>query len=690
MDANQPYKNKTIFLIIMVLCFLVYGNSLQNGYNLDDGWAFQNKGEADLLTGLQNSFTSTLVSIGDVKYGYRPVSSAVFELEQAVFGQNPFVSHLINILLFVVICYSLFIWLNKHVEVGWRLAVLITAVFLFLPIHTEVVNSIKNRDELLSSFFGIWFLIWSWKYYKKGTPLFVVIAAVLFVASLLSKTSSLPLLAVVPIGLWITSTTNVKRLVVLSIVPLLAFYATRISTRSVDELAESKQTHSILENPLYGDYSSLDKAKVCVNSFGFYLTGMVSTTGFNSYYGFDTINFLKWHTGYLCAVIVFVLAGLFLLIKYFKNRENNLAFFGLFMMFACLTPFLNLLFIVPGVVGERLAFLSSVGFAILLAVFIHVIFNSLQKAKKKPYFYIFYACLSILTILWSAKIVTRNKDWFDMETLMAADLEKYPKSVKMNMIMGSLQFNKGVRVDGKTKKVHNIEQVKRAREYFGRALETYKDHATAIYNIAWIDTYVLDGDAESTEESLWRIVEMELMDSAAVLPLINHLNLKNGETKYTIDECMELCKTGNREMGLTGLRIALNGSNWDYFWAFSECLYDDVRVRRKQVTELWKRTMSSNPEQGELLSQELARRDGTSYFGKLRAQHLMRQEKFPDALFLLGTLNSKFENDKEIKLLIGNVNLSLDNKEQALFYFKEALALDPENEQLKGFVNSFE
>lgn len=690
MDTQKSYKNRTVFLIITVMCFILYGNSLQNGYNFDDAWAFQDKGTTDLLTGLQKSFTSNYVSIGDVKYGYRPVSSAVFDLEQAVFGQNPFVSHLINILLFVVICYSLFVWLNKHVEVGWRLAVLITAVFIVLPIHSEVVNSIKNRDELLSSFFGIWFLIWSWKYYKKGSILFLVIAALFFITSILSKSNTLPLLAVVPLGLWITSKTDVKRLVVVSIIPLLAFFITRASIGNMDGLKDQKQNHTVLENPLYGDYSTMDKAKISVNSFGFYLAGMVSANEFNSYYGFDTINFLKWHTGYLLAVLIFLLIGLFLLIKFFKYRKNKLEVFGLVMMFVCLTPFLNILFKVPGVVGDRLAFLSSIGFAILFAAIIHSAIGTLQKVKKKPYFYVIIASLSVITVLWSTQIISRNKEWFDLESLMTADLEKYPNSVKMNMVMGSLQFNKGVRVEGKTRVVHDIKQVELARKYFGKALETYEDHATAIYNIAWIDTYILDEDAEVTEKSLWKLVKMELMDSTDIMPLIIHLNQKKGEIKYGLDESLKLCETGNHEMGLIGIREALNNSQWDYFWKFSECLYNDIGQRRKQITEMWKRISTSDSKQADVLLQELVRLDDTPYFGKLKTQTLMKAGKFPDALNVLENLDSRFENDAEIKMLFGNVNLSLNNKGQALLYFKKALELAPENDKLRVFIDSME
>jgi len=593
---NQPrYTNKTVFLIITLLCFILYGNTLQNGYNLDDAWAFQDKGDAGLVEGLQESFTSTFVSIGELNYGYRPVTSAVFELEQAAFGQNPVVSHFFNVLFYALVCYLLFIWLTKSLKIGWWVAAAITAVFLLLPIHTEVVNSVKNRDELLSAFFGLLFLIQTWKFYKDGGVLPIVLSVLFFLLSVFSKQNTLPLVAIAPIGLWITANLNKKRLLIVCTV-FIALFVLERSAGSFIDLGETKTVHDFVENPLYGAHTGAERLMVATNSLGFYVTGMFSLNSFAAYYGLDSVDFLKAQPLYIVGFVSFVALGLVLLVLFFKNRKYTLSFFAMVFMTACLFPFLNLVTKTPGVVGERLTFLASIGFAIILGAAINSLIVKLKSAKSKTGIFVSVACLSAVTLFWSAKTIQRNSDWYDLESLMAADLETYPKSLKMNMIMGSVQYNKGVVEKGKVQAVGDLKKVELARSYFSKALETYDKHAVALYNIAWMDTYLLYADPDSTEQRWWQLVEMEVLDSASIVPHRITLLERQGNVDESLKLSMELCEEGNTAMGLTGMRIAMNEEKWKQLWIFSECVYADTGQRRLKLTEMWKRLAQKDPE----------------------------------------------------------------------------------------------
>jgi hypothetical protein len=68
-----------------------------------------------------------------------------------LFGQNPHISHFINILLYIItiwLIYRLFQILFGHLHPLFPLIACL--LFLAHPTHTEVVTSLKNRDELLS------------------------------------------------------------------------------------------------------------------------------------------------------------------------------------------------------------------------------------------------------------------------------------------------------------------------------------------------------------------------------------------------------------------------------------------------------------------------------------------------------------------------------------------------------------
>ncbi|MFT7612145.1 MAG: tetratricopeptide (TPR) repeat protein [Parvicellaceae bacterium] len=690
MKVRPSYSNKTVFVIITILCFIIYGNSLQNGYNFDDAWSFENKGETDLITGIQNSFSSTYVSIGELNYGYRPISIALFEVEQAIFGQKPTISHGINVLFYILVCYLLFIWLSKYVKVNWWLASIVTLIFIFLPIHSEVVNSIKNRDELLSALFGILFLIMCWKYYRKGGVAPLLIGFLCFILALLSKPNVVTFIAIVPLGLLLTSELNKKRLVVMIISPILLLAVATQSIKAVTDLGEIKNVHEVVENPLYGTHSGADKVNVAINSFGFYLTGLVSVHEFGAYYGLDTIDFLKLHVSYQIAVLIYVISLIVLLILYFKSRKYKLSVFALLFISIAILPFLNIFQVMPGVVGERLVFQSSIGFSLLIGGIIYHLLMKFKSGSLKMVKPLVIGLLAVATVFWVVKTVSRNNDWHSLESLMSADLEKYPKSLKMNMIMGSVQYNQGITTEGNVRNIVDVEKIKLARNHFSLALETFAEHKVALFNIAWMDTYILQGNPDTLQTQWDKLVELEVLDSAEVVPhMFNILELK-GKTKEALDLSVVECGKGDLALGIGGMRIAVSKSKWKYVWELSQCLYMDEGQRHQKLIEMWKRLSQSDPEKAELLMQALITMDESPYYGKIRVQNLMLTSRFSECLELLNKLDVRFPNDVEIKMFYGNIYTSLNQIENALIAFNEALLLQPDNENLSAHIKTLQ
>src|SRR4051812_3814439 len=168
---NRLY-GKLAFLLF-IIGILVYANSYQNEYCLDD---------ANLIT--ENSITQKGFSgIGDhltkdLLYGYlhgagkdagssgwRPLPSITFSMEIGLWGKDkPHVSHLINILLYGLTVITLFRFLSKYLLKEIWISFCTTLLFCVHPIHTEVVANIKSRDEILCLLFLLFSLIHFWKY----------------------------------------------------------------------------------------------------------------------------------------------------------------------------------------------------------------------------------------------------------------------------------------------------------------------------------------------------------------------------------------------------------------------------------------------------------------------------------------------------------------------------------------------
>lgn len=151
--STQSFFQRNIFeLIIVAFCFLIYSNSLFNGYNMDDELVTRNhRLTSKGVCAIPEIFTSPYYQ-DDMGYAYeyRPVVLATFAIEHSLFGDNPFVSHLFNLLLYAACCvllYKVLQSLSSTFTPVFSLAVAL--LFASHPSHTEVVSSIKNRDEIL-------------------------------------------------------------------------------------------------------------------------------------------------------------------------------------------------------------------------------------------------------------------------------------------------------------------------------------------------------------------------------------------------------------------------------------------------------------------------------------------------------------------------------------------------------------
>jgi hypothetical protein len=108
------------------------------------------------ISGIPKIFTSLYQNLDNFKYEYRPIVKLTYAIENEIFGSNPGISHFINILLYFLSSVLLFFLLQKIFYKGNILfSVCIVTLFIAHPIHTEVVASLKNRDEILSFLFSL-------------------------------------------------------------------------------------------------------------------------------------------------------------------------------------------------------------------------------------------------------------------------------------------------------------------------------------------------------------------------------------------------------------------------------------------------------------------------------------------------------------------------------------------------------
>ena len=184
-------------LFISILAFLLYANTLSNEYNLDDELVTINhRNTARGLDAIKDIFSQYYYEDAmGYKYEYRPITHLSFALEHEFLGESPQVSHLINCLLYALLCLMLYKLLLSFFSQNLAiLAFIATLFFEFHPLHTEVVASIKNRDELLAVLFGLCGSLFFKNSLESKKHYLLLVATVFFLLALYSKYSVLPLI----------------------------------------------------------------------------------------------------------------------------------------------------------------------------------------------------------------------------------------------------------------------------------------------------------------------------------------------------------------------------------------------------------------------------------------------------------------------------------------------------------------
>lgn len=201
----MDFFKRNFSLVLLVLCaFLLYANTIGNDYCLDDEFVTnKNPQIAKGMSGIPEIFTSFYQEKQGFTYGYRPIVKASFAIEYSLFGWNPNVSHGINALLYALLIGVVFLVSRRlFCKQPPLFAVICTLIFLAHPLHTEVVASLKNRDELLSALFGFTALLFILKSAEVKKVLYISLGALFMLLALLSKMSSLPFIALIPLALF--------------------------------------------------------------------------------------------------------------------------------------------------------------------------------------------------------------------------------------------------------------------------------------------------------------------------------------------------------------------------------------------------------------------------------------------------------------------------------------------------------
>jgi len=539
-------------LLIMAVVSVFYFNALRNGYSLDDSIVTEPANiTAKGLSSIPKIFKSFYISSSeDYQFEYRPMVKLSFAIEHELFGVSPKTSHFFNIVLYIIGLFMLYkvlkLMFANHNHLIPFYAVLI---FCALPIHTEVVTSIKNRDILLCFIFCMAGVRFYYDFFNSGFKkwLHLILCVMFLFFAFLSKFDVLPFFAIIPVIFYLKNPAKLKWLL-LSIVFLFgAFVLYRLTRNNLVDAKGSSRLFYYFENPLYSDKSFVNKVTAGFNSLGFYMAQCIYPIKQCCYYGYNTIPVLKLGSyGYL-GIIAFplIIVGL---IKSFLKKEYVI-FTGIFMFIASISMYLNIVKPAVGIVADRYTFFASAGFSIAATGLLFKYFSEKNDLSKKV-----KMIGIVVLIIFGITVIKRNSDWKSISTILAADTGKYPDNAFLNYKTGIDIVKNLEKQSGQM----SIEQRKSilltARKHLEKSIEVEPNYANSRNYISYVLVYLLN-------------------DFNAALPHINHSIAYKETTELYFYKAIVMRETKHADSAEFYLNKCIKRDN-DFYDAYSLLMFD--------------------------------------------------------------------------------------------------------------------
>lgn len=486
-------------IAILVFTFLLYGNTLTFDYALDDaivitGNEFTKQGFSgikDLFT--KDSFHGFFGEAGKdklVKGGrYRPLTMVMFAIEQGIFGNQAFIHHLINILLYALTGFFIFLTLlhlvnfpKKKETVFW---ISFSAALLFIahPIHTEAVANIKGRDEIMALLgsLGALYLL-SKANFDKLSPLQLMFACLSFFVGLLSKENAITFVAVIPLTAYLVFNHSLIKSITISI-PFLAtailFLILRTAVIGWDMGAAPSM--ELMNNPYlkivdnrYVPYSGAEKLATISFTLWKYIQLLVFPHPLTHDYYPNHISVKTFSNplsilgllSYL-SLILFSIWGVLKKVKWTILPAYYIITISIVS---------NIFFPVGTHMSERFIYMPSLAFSIGTAL---ILWHKTWFGKDK----ISMALLALLLISYSVKTVMRNPVWKNNYALFTTDALTSVKSAKVNNAAGGVILD---HISDMPEGPDKNKEIERAHVFLSNAI---KEHPN------YVNAYLLKGNA---------------------------------------------------------------------------------------------------------------------------------------------------------------------------------------------------
>lgn len=533
------YEFKIQAIIVGILAFVLYANTYKNEYALDDTIVIvKNEYVHQGFEGLKDIFTKDAFdsyykqfnSQNQLSGGrYRPLSIATFAIEQQFFGaisktqvdsfitygisfdmhtpaekkflQQMHIRHFTNVLLFALSVITLLYFLRFVVfRNNYIVALLATILFTIHPIHTEVVANVKSRDEIMSLLFISLTFIHAFRYQETQTKKYLYYSLIFYLLAFLSKEYAIAMLILLPLSFMLFNRSSLSKSIVATLPYIGVVLIYGLLRLQVIQPQSEASDADILNNP-YAYASEIEKLATRISTSLRYFKLLIFPHPLTSDYSYNTIpysdfsNIMVW-----ISLAVHVLTGVFMFALFgkFTAKETGkvstdtsykvmgismtkesmaILCFGLAFFLSHLLLINNFIFNIGATMGERLIYHSSVGFCIIAA---WLAYKGIEKVSSVATGNaILVGGTLVIIVLSGFKVIQRNNNWTNDETLFGHDIAISPNSVLVNANVASSLINMSeTEKDPEQKKA----DLRKGIAYYDKAMSIHRSFVSGFMN----------------------------------------------------------------------------------------------------------------------------------------------------------------------------------------------------------------
>ncbi len=443
---------KTSIILIVIFGFLIYFNSLFNGFVWDDEEQIVINTQIHSIFNIPMLFTeATFNSGGAAKLGglyYRPMMTTTFALVYSIFGSGASFFHFFQMIIHIGSAVLLFLIFNHFLKKE-KLSFILSLIFLVHPINSEAVLYISGLQDTLFFFFGalsFWFII------SKDDLKHLLISAFLLFCSVASKETGVVWGIIVIIYILKFKRQNLKTfappLILLAVFySFLRFGIAKIyfAKHGLTEISKMNFLERMVTLPSVAFYylkTLVWPINIAVEQQ--WLVKEISITGF----------YLP-----LTVLLIFLATLLFGAWYLFKKKDEHFTFYLLFLTGFLLSFAMHLQFFpLDMTVSDRFFYMPLAFLLGLIGVFLARI--------KKDNTIIWIAAVIIL--LFSVRTFIRTFDWRDSLTLYSHDIN-ISQSFDLVNNLGVVLYRNG--------------DIETARVYFEKSIQMSPDWWTNYNNL---------------------------------------------------------------------------------------------------------------------------------------------------------------------------------------------------------------